>query len=33
MTDKKRLRIAMQKKGRLSKDCAELLSQCGVKIN
>ena len=33
MTDKQRLRIAMQKKGRLSKDCAELLSQCGVKIN
>ena len=33
MTDKKRLRIAMQKKGRLSKDCAELLRQCGVKIN
>ncbi len=28
-----RLRIAMQKKGRLSKDCNELLKQCGVKIN
>lgn len=28
-----RLRIAMQKKGRLSKDCSELLKQCGVKIN
>ncbi|TCP97773.1 ATP phosphoribosyltransferase [Cricetibacter osteomyelitidis] len=28
-----RLRIALQKKGRLSKDCSELLSQCGVKIN
>lgn len=28
-----RLRIALQKKGRLSKDCAELLKQCGVKIN
>ncbi|PJG85752.1 ATP phosphoribosyltransferase [Conservatibacter flavescens] len=31
MTD--RLRIALQKKGRLSKECTELLSQCGVKIN
>ncbi|OOF58971.1 ATP phosphoribosyltransferase [Rodentibacter myodis] len=28
-----RLRIAMQKKGRLSKDCSELLKQCGVRIN
>lgn len=28
-----RLRIAMQKKGRLSKDCSDLLKQCGVKIN
>ncbi|EFX90830.1 ATP phosphoribosyltransferase [Actinobacillus ureae] len=28
-----RLRIALQKKGRLSKDCNELLKQCGVKIN
>ncbi len=27
-----RLRIALQKKGRLSKDCNELLRQCGVKI-
>ena len=27
-----RLRIALQKKGRLSKDCSELLKQCGVKI-
>ncbi|WP_273396917.1 ATP phosphoribosyltransferase [Actinobacillus porcinus] len=33
MTDTNRLRIALQKKGRLSKDCAELLKQCGVKIN
>lgn len=28
-----RLRIALQKKGRLSKECGELLSRCGVKIN
>ena len=28
-----RLRIALQKKGRLSQDCAILLKQCGVKIN
>ncbi|OOF37541.1 ATP phosphoribosyltransferase [Rodentibacter heidelbergensis] len=28
-----RLRIALQKKGRLSQDCAALLKQCGVKIN
>lgn len=28
-----RLRIALQKKGRLSQDCNELLKQCGVKIN
>lgn len=28
-----RLRIALQKKGRLSQDCSELLKQCGVKIN
>ncbi|OOF70869.1 ATP phosphoribosyltransferase [Rodentibacter caecimuris] len=28
-----RLRIAMQKSGRLSKDCQNLLKQCGVKIN
>ncbi|MFZ7109925.1 ATP phosphoribosyltransferase [Avibacterium avium] len=33
MTNPTRLRIALQKKGRLSKDCAELLKQCGVKIN
>ncbi|MDP5253642.1 MULTISPECIES: ATP phosphoribosyltransferase [unclassified Vibrio] len=28
-----RLRIAIQKKGRLSKECQELLKQCGVKFN
>ncbi|AOF53117.1 ATP phosphoribosyltransferase [Rodentibacter caecimuris] len=28
-----RLRIAMQKSGRLSTDCQTLLKQCGVKIN
>ncbi|MCK3658364.1 ATP phosphoribosyltransferase [Pasteurellaceae bacterium Pebbles2] len=33
MSDNKRLRIALQKKGRLSKECSELLKQCGVKIN
>ena len=33
MTDKKRLRIAMQKSGRLSRESQELLKQCGVKIN
>lgn len=33
MTTTNRLRIALQKKGRLSKDCGELLKQCGVKIN
>ncbi|PJG82861.1 ATP phosphoribosyltransferase [Caviibacterium pharyngocola] len=33
MSDNKRLRIAMQKKGRLTKECSELLKQCGVKIN
>lgn len=33
MSDKTRLRIAMQKSGRLSKDSQELLKQCGVKIN
>lgn len=33
MLDKKRLRIAMQKSGRLSDDCHELLSRCGIKIN
>lgn len=33
MNDKKRLRIAMQKSGRLSQDSQALLKQCGVKIN
>ncbi|MCL7719262.1 ATP phosphoribosyltransferase [Actinobacillus pleuropneumoniae] len=33
MATTNRLRIALQKKGRLSKDCNELLKQCGVKIN
>lgn len=33
MSDKSRLRIAMQKSGRLSKESQELLKQCGVKIN
>lgn len=33
MTTTNRLRIAMQKKGRLSKECQDLLKQCGVKIN
>ncbi|HIF9189087.1 TPA: ATP phosphoribosyltransferase [Photobacterium damselae] len=28
-----RLRIAVQKKGRLSKECQNLLKQCGVKFN
>ncbi|OOH92330.1 ATP phosphoribosyltransferase [Pasteurellaceae bacterium 15-036681] len=32
MSNTQRLRIALQKKGRLSKECAELLKQCGVKI-
>ncbi|HGO5824445.1 TPA: ATP phosphoribosyltransferase [Mannheimia haemolytica] len=32
MTTQNRLRIAMQKKGRLSQECSELLKQCGVKI-
>lgn len=32
-TSSNRLRIALQKKGRLSQDCAALLKQCGVKIN
>lgn len=32
MTNTTRLRIALQKKGRLSKDCNELLKQCGIKI-
>ncbi|WP_086984533.1 ATP phosphoribosyltransferase [Vibrio aphrogenes] len=29
----KRLRIAIQKKGRLSKECQDLLKKCGVKFN
>jgi len=33
MSDSKRLRIAIQKSGRLSKECQQLLKQCGVKIN
>lgn len=33
MLDKTRLRIAMQKSGRLSKESQDLLKQCGVKIN
>lgn len=33
MLDKTRLRIAMQKSGRLSDDCHELSSRCGIKIN
>lgn len=33
MYDKKKLRIAMQKSGRLSKESRELLKRCGVKIN
>lgn len=33
MTNTTRLRIALQKKGRLSKECQELLKQCGIKIN
>lgn len=33
ITSPDRLRIALQKKGRLSQDCAALLKQCGVKIN
>ena len=32
MSNTQRLRIALQKKGRLSQDCSELLKQCGVKI-
>lgn len=28
-----RLRMAIQKKGRLAKECQELLTRCGVKIN
>lgn len=33
MSNNSRLRIAMQKSGRLSKESQELLKQCGVKIN
>ncbi|EYU14668.1 MULTISPECIES: ATP phosphoribosyltransferase [Photorhabdus] len=33
MLDKSRLRIAMQKSGRLSEDSRELLARCGIKIN
>ena len=28
-----RLRIAIQKKGRLSKECLDLLKKCGAKFN
>lgn len=31
--DSKRLRIAMQKSGRLSQDTYDLLKSCGLKIN
>ncbi|CAI1192904.1 ATP phosphoribosyltransferase [Serratia entomophila] len=33
MLDKTRLRIAMQKSGRLSEESQELLARCGIKIN
>ncbi|QJC30327.1 ATP phosphoribosyltransferase [Enterobacteriaceae endosymbiont of Neohaemonia nigricornis] len=33
MLDNNRLRIAMQKSGRLNKDSYELLKKCGIKIN
>ncbi|UTW44683.1 ATP phosphoribosyltransferase [bacterium SCSIO 12696] len=33
MNNSKRLRIAVQKKGRLSDDAYKLLKQCGVKLN
>ena len=33
MQTQNRLKIALQKKGRLSQDCAVLLKQSGVKIN
>lgn len=33
MPTTQRLRIAIQKKGRLSKECMALLKQCGVKFN
>ncbi|MEM0515792.1 ATP phosphoribosyltransferase [Pseudoalteromonas sp. YIC-827] len=33
MSNNNRLRIAIQKSGRLSKDCQELLKQLGIKLN
>lgn len=33
MQTQQRLRIAIQKKGRLSKECHSLLKNCGIKIN
>jgi ATP phosphoribosyltransferase len=33
MLTQQRLRIAIQKKGRLSKECMDLLKKCGVKFN
>lgn len=33
MLDNTRLRIAIQKSGRLSDDSRELLARCGIKIN
>ena len=33
MLDNSRLRIAIQKSGRLSEDSRELLSRCGIKVN
>ncbi len=33
MSDTNRLKIAIQKSGRLSKDCQELLKQLGIKLN
>ena len=33
MLDKNRLRIAIQKSGRLSKDSQQMLKDCGLKIN
>ncbi|QOI10999.1 ATP phosphoribosyltransferase [Blochmannia endosymbiont of Colobopsis nipponica] len=33
MSNRSRLRIAMQKSGRLSKESQQLLEQCGIKIN
>ncbi len=32
MLDNTRLRIAMQKSGRLSDDSRELLARCGIKL-